>query len=261
MTSQYPDFIHVNMRPDPYRNQKPLEDIFPRLRTNDRVPLSASQCLEWRLERGKKLLSKIPPKNRKYDPDYEPLQKDYRLWCQLITGDALAYHPDGRIKIVYDSEDLRNTHSPEDFILCKYHPEDSDQWKDKFLRLTEERYRQLDGQEFKRKELEKYLHQPLTTIGEILNPFLLMLVRGQKQLLREYARLSLAIPDFVSRYPKPRSRMQTIIGDPGEFVLSPWRIEGIANHESQVRADWGYGIHYSFGSCQSLLLGVPHGKK
>ncbi len=256
MKKTYTDFIAASLRPDRYGRKPKLEDLFPRLGANNQVPLSIKQCLEWRLERGNKLLRKIPRKLRKYKFQYEKLQEDYRMWPDLFTGDAIAYHPEGRIKIIYDCEKLRKAHSPEDFILCKPWPHVSDNWKWKYLRLTEEKYHALHGPEFFRKDIDAFIDHEFTKVEEVVNPVLLALVRQDKNLLQRYAHLVFSIPSFTDgMYGNKKERMYVQTANPQEFVLSPWVIEGVANHNSRLRGDLGYSLHYGYGSCQSLLLG------
>ncbi|MCK5321456.1 hypothetical protein KAJ38_02665 [Candidatus Pacearchaeota archaeon] len=92
----------------------------PKLLTEDRIPMSVAGLMRRRLE------------VRNSDAEV----KDSYMHNYFDTGDAIAYHPDGRIKIVLDSQHLRNK-------IPQYLKEGE------VLALTVKDYENLRSEEFK----------------------------------------------------------------------------------------------------------------
>ena len=109
-----------------------VTEQMPKLIAEGRIPLSVAGVMEKRLN-----MRDVP-----YD-DGMGYWKDN----SFVTGDALVYHPDGRVKIILDSKTLREI-TPESTINAGT------------LVLTEDIYDSLSGEEFKKGEcgkLENYL--------------------------------------------------------------------------------------------------------
>ena len=143
----------------------------PRLIADRRVPLSIAELMQRRLD------------CRNSDPG---IRSSYFDNC-FDTGDAIVYHPDGRAKIVLDSEDLR-TITPESQISYGALP------------LTEDDYNTLRGEEFK-KGMFRRLEGGLSRDDVKVHPIWKVLARDQA-LLNEYA-------DYVFAEVKERSNSNT----------------------------------------------------
>ena len=89
------------------------------------------------------------------------------------TGDGIAYHPDGRIKVV-------------SMPLKEINPES--QLVNGALVLPDGLYEKLEGQEFTRKDIKKYVGKALTSKEAKSNPLWQALARDPK-LLNEYVDL------------------------------------------------------------------------
>lgn len=91
------------------------------------------------------------------------------------TGDAVFYHPDGRFKVVLNAEPMKEL-NPESKL------------KNGALVLPEGLYDKLDGEEFTRKEVERYgLAEKLLTKDEAKNnPILKVLAEEDQELLNSY---------------------------------------------------------------------------
>ena len=98
----------------------------PKLVADNRIPISVSQLMQRRLD----LRNDETGVKASYTDNY------------FDTGDAVVYHPDGRVKIVLDSEDLRN--------ITPNTPRNGGA-----LIITPEAYNTLQGEEFKKDKLGK----------------------------------------------------------------------------------------------------------
>ena len=85
------------------------------------------------------------------------------------TGDGIAYHPDGKIKIVPDSQHLRNLTAETSL-------------RDGALPLEDGVYETLPGQEFTKKDSEKYFGDWLTLDKAKASPIWRALARDQNLL-------------------------------------------------------------------------------
>jgi len=128
-------------------------DQMPKLIAEGRTPLSVVGLMEARLKYG----------------------KDLPAWMDnyFDTGDGVLYHPDGRIKVVHDSKLVRelNLKSP---------------LKGGALVLGDGVYDSIQGQEFNREKLEKYVENPLSEKQAKSNPIWRALARDNQALLDEY---------------------------------------------------------------------------
>lgn len=133
-------------------------DQMPKLIAEGRVPLSVNGLMKRRLE-----VEKLP---------FEDLKDAY--WNNYFnTGDAVARHSDGRVKIVLDSKDLRGL-NPKSKLL-----------NGGGLILTNEVYEVLDGPEFSPKDIERYTGKSLSKSEVNKNPMWQSLARD-KAVLRAY---------------------------------------------------------------------------
>jgi len=147
--------MSLNLNPTP-QNYKAFEgrniDKMPELLAEGRNPLSVSGLMETRLKYG----------------------KDLSHWMDnyFDTGDAIVYHPDGRIKVILDSKDLREI-NPESKLSSGG------------LILPHGVYDKLQGQEFTRSELDRFTGNSLSAKAVKKNPLWQTLARDQN-LLDEY---------------------------------------------------------------------------
>ncbi|HRZ85285.1 MAG TPA: hypothetical protein P5277_00735 [Candidatus Paceibacterota bacterium] len=129
----------------------------PLLVADRRVPMNVAQLLQRRLD------------VRNSDADVRTAYHDN----YFDTGDAIAYHPDGRVKVVLDSQTLREINP-------------KSQLTNGALVLTEDAYRALDGVEFKKGKLEK-VNEGLSIKEVKAHPVWKVLTREDKALLDDYA--------------------------------------------------------------------------
>ena len=127
----------------------------PKLIADDRVPMNVSQLMQRRLD------------VRNSDADVKTSYMDN----YFDTGDAVVYHPDGRVKIVLDSQTLRGITQNSELINGA-------------LVLTEDAYNVLQGEEFKKGKLGK-ANERLTREQAKAHPVWKVLARDQA-LLNDY---------------------------------------------------------------------------
>ncbi len=128
-------------------------DQMPKLIEEGRTPLSASGLMERRLE----TLSASDPVNNSWWNNY------------FDTGDSVFYYPDGRIKVVLDAKPLREISS-------------ESKLQNGALVLPDGLYEQLEGQEFTREQVAKYVDRQLTSKDAKNNPVWVALARDQNLL-------------------------------------------------------------------------------
>lgn len=133
----------------------------PKLIADGRVPMNVAQLMQRRLD--------VRNSNSDIKSSY------LNNWFD--TGDAVVYHPDGRVKIVLDSEDLRNI-TPDSKL------------RSGALILTEDIYNNLQGEEFKKGKLGK-INEWLSREAVKFHPVWKVLARDQG-LLNDYADLIFA---------------------------------------------------------------------
>jgi hypothetical protein len=131
-------------------------DEMPKIIADGRVPMNVSQLMQRRLD------------VRNSDAEVRSSYLDN----YFDMGDAIAYHPDGRAKLVLDSQTLRDM-TPES-------PR-----SDGALVLTEDAYNALPGEEFKKGKLGK-TESPLSRKDVKAHPVWKALARSQG-LLKDYA--------------------------------------------------------------------------
>ena len=146
----------------------------PKLISDGRVPMNVAQLMQKRLD------------VRNSDADI----KSSYLDNYFDTGDAVIYHPDGRVKIVLDSQTLRDI-TPKSEL------------RSGALVLTEDVYSNLQGEEFKRGKLGK-VDEWLSREAVKSHPVWKVLARDQG-LLNDYA-------DFIFAEGKQRFGYDTAMG-------------------------------------------------
>ena len=110
----------------PEKGTAPNTEQMPKLIADGRVPMNVSQLMQRRLD------------VRNASEDVKTAWMDY----YFDTGDGVVYHPNGRIKIVLDSQHLREINSQSKLNKGA-------------LVLTEEDYNALQGQEFEGDKIGK----------------------------------------------------------------------------------------------------------
>ena len=171
--------IKLNATPEAYkefygRNVEQMPKLMPKLVAEGRVPMNASQLMQRRL-------------------DYRNGPAEVKTaWMDnyFDTGDAIAYHPDGRVKIVLDSQTLRDM-TPET------------QRVGGALLLTEDDYNALQGEEFKKGKIGK-VNDWMSREDVKAHPVWKVLARDQG-LLNDYA-------DYIFAEGKERFGYDTAMG-------------------------------------------------
>ncbi len=174
----------------------------PKLIADGRVPMNVSQLMQRRLD--------IRNSDDKVKSSYMDNYFD--------TGDAIVYHPDGRVKIVLDSEDLRNMA-----------PDTSRNSGD--LIIGEDVYNALEGEEFKKGKLGK-TGDWMSKKDVKSHPVWKVLARDQA-LLDDYT-------DYIFAEGKERFGYDT--GGMGVFVSSA------SGDTPEMRAWFVGGLEYSSGA-------------
>lgn len=150
--------LKLNETPETYKEfyGRNTEQM-PKLIAEGRIPLSVAGLME-----------------RKLDMRNSSDNKVKSAWIDnsFTTGDVGIYHPDGKVKVVLDSQHLRDLTT-------------QSKLKRGALVLEDRIYEQLEGQEFTRKELEKYTGNDLSKKQAKTNPILKTLARDQG-LLNDY---------------------------------------------------------------------------
>ncbi len=146
----------------------------PKLVADGRVPMNAAQLMQRRLD--------VRNSDAKVKSSYMDNWFD--------TGDGVVYHPDGRVKIVLDSQHLRDM-TPES-------PRNGGA-----LVLTPEQYDAMDGEEFKKGKLGK-VNERLSRADTKAHPVWKVLARDQA-LLNDYT-------DYIFAEGKERFGYDTAMG-------------------------------------------------
>jgi len=158
----------------PEKGTAPNTEQMPKLIAEGRVPVNTAQLMQRRLD------------VRNSDEDIKSSYIDN----YFDTGDAIAYHPDGRAKIILDSQTLRDM-TPDS------------KRNGGALVLTEDVYNTLEGEEFKKEKLGK-TGESLSREEAKAHPVWKVLSRDQK-LLDDYA-------DFTFAEAKERFSYDTAMG-------------------------------------------------
>ena len=197
----------------PEEGTAPNIEQMQKLIAEGRVPMSVSGFMQKRLD------------VRNSDADVKSFYMDN--WFD--TGDAVVYHPDGRVKIVLDSQTLRSM-TPES-------PRNGGA-----LILTAENYDALQGEEFKKGKLGK-TGDWLSRADVKSHPVWKVLARDQA-LLNDYT-------DYIFTEGKHDTAMGIFPGSAnGETPeIRAWCVDGLGD-----RSDAGGG--YGLDSDDGRLLGI-----
>ena len=142
----------------PVYNGKTINRM-PDLITQGYIPISIAEIIEQRI-------NAYQLKNQELSQLWE---RNY-----FDSGDVIMYHPDGRIKIVFDSETLRSINP-----LTKLGLFESQL-------LSEGIFDKTQGIEFSTRDIERFANKYLSKKDVLNNPIWIALVRGDKELLKEY---------------------------------------------------------------------------
>ncbi len=146
-------------------------DQMPLLVAEGRTPMSVSDLMTRRLE-------VAPSKNAPFRASWTDNYFD--------TGDAILYHPDGRIKVVHDSQILRGM-------------TDKSKRVGGALVLEDGVFDSADGTEFSARELSKMIREkPLTAKEAKAHPLWNALARDDKKLLGAY--VDTFFPEMNTRF-------------------------------------------------------------
>lgn len=176
-------------------------DQMPALVADGRVPMNVAQLMQRRL-------------NIRNSDD-----KVKSAWMDnyFDTGDAVVYHPNGNVKIVYDSQDLRN--------MTPDTPRDGGA-----LIVTPEAYEVLEGEEFKKGKLGK-VNEAMSRADVKAHPVWKSLAREQG-LLNDYT-------DFIFGEYQSKFVKDTSLGDVRAMGIFPSSASG---ENAQMRAWFVYGL-------------------
>jgi len=150
------------------------------------------------------------------------------------TGDGAARNFDGRMKVVYGADKLRNMNF-------------RSKLSDGGLLLTKKEYNELEVPEFRKEDLDKYTGRSLTKEEVVLNPLWQALARDDLYLFREYV-------DMVFSEIKGRFGYSTGMGLYLPYIqkkpiMMLWCIGGLNG-----RADAGSGM--GLNDNKGCLIGV-----
>ena len=193
----------------------------PKLIADGRVPMNAAQLMQRRLD--------VRNSDDKIKSSYMDNYFD--------TGDAVVYNPDGRVKIVLDSQNLRD--------MTPKSPRNAGA-----LILGEEVYNALEGEEFKKGKLGKTNIQ-MSKADVKVHPVLKVLARDQG-LLNDYA-------DYIFAEAKERlgytENMGVYVDSPSEVTkLRAWFFDGL---ECRSIVDGRYYLDCSYGRFVGLAPEAP----
>jgi len=209
--------LQLNASPEKYkefygRNVKQM----PALIAEGRVPMNVSQLMQERLDvRNSKEAVRESWTNNYFD-----------------TGDAIAYHPDGRVKVVLDSRTLREMTPDTERI-------------EGALLLTEDTYNVLEGEEFAKRKYGK-IGDWLSKDDVKAHPIWKTLARDQA-LLNDYA-------DFIFAQGKEEFNYDVAMGVyPDSFGENPKMRAWLVNRlGSRSDANGGSDLDYNGGRFAGL---------
>lgn len=192
-------------------------DQMPVLIADGRVPMNVAQLMQRRLD------------VRNSDPDVKSSYMDN----YFDTGDAVLYHPDGRVKIVHDSQTLRDM-TPES-------PGSNDA-----LILGEDVYNTLQGEEFKKDKFGT-VNNGLSRADVKSHPVWKVLARD-KELLNDY--VDFIFGEYQGRFAKGTAlddlRLMGVYPDSAgdNPKLRAWCVSGL---ESRSNANGRDGLGCDYG--------------
>ncbi len=136
--------LQLNEQVVPYKEfDGKITEQMPKLIKEGRLPVSVSGLMQRRLQ----------VDDAKYSSEVRSAWHDN----YFDTGDAIVYHPDGKVKIVHDAKSLREI-SPNSKL------------SDGALVLPAGAYESLDGAQFTKEDLRKYMKDSLTRAEAKSNP-------------------------------------------------------------------------------------------
>ena len=191
----------------------------PKLIVDGRVPMNVSQLMQRRLD--------VRNSDKSVKSSYMDNYFD--------TGDAVVYHPDGRVKIVLDSQTLRDM-TPES------------QRNSGALVLTNDVYDSLQGEEFKKGKLGD-VNDGLSIADVKAHPVWKVLARDQA-LLNDYT-------DFIFGEYQPRFAKDSALDDLKLMGIYPGSINGTA---PEMRAWFVYGLEGGSYALGGSDLGIDLGR-
>ncbi|MCD4666539.1 hypothetical protein K8R47_01890 [archaeon] len=150
------------------------------------------------------------------------------------TGDAIVYHPNGNAKIVLDSKLARELNLDSEI-------------RNGALILPDGMYEQLEGTEFNRDELEKYVAEESLTLDQVnQNPIWQALARD-KSLLNKYA--DMVFKETKDRFGYDKNMGLYVSSKPEEPNMRLWYV-------GRLGCRSGAGGNSSLGSDIGRLVGV-----
>ncbi|MBU3907365.1 MAG: hypothetical protein KKA64_03890, partial [Nanoarchaeota archaeon] len=212
--------IKLNATPEAYKEfyGSNVEQM-PKLIADGRVPMNVSQLMQRRLD--------VRNSDKSIKGSYMDNYFD--------TGDAVVYHPDGRVKIVFDSQTLREI-TPES------------QRNSGALVLTEDAYNALQGEEFKKGKLGK-VNDGLSRADVKAHPVWKVLARDQA-LLNDYT-------DFIFGEYQPRFAKDSAFDDLKLMGIYPSSAQG---KTPEMRAWIVGGLVGRSGARGRYVLDVDYGR-
>jgi len=215
----------------PEEGTAPNVEQMPLLIADGRIPISTAVLMQRRLD------------VRNSDDKVQSAWMDN----YFDTGDGVVYHPDGRVKIVLESEDLRN--------MTPDTPKNGGA-----LIITPEAYDVLGGEEFKKGKLGK-MGNCMSKADVKAHPVWKVLARDQG-LLDDYA-------DYIAAEYKARFSKDTPIEDIGAMgvftssargdtpEMRAWFVGGLGDRSG---VNGWYGLDYNYGRLVGIApeaLGAP----
>lgn len=186
-----------------------------------RIPMNTAQLMQRRLE----------VRNSPMEVRYSWMSYSF------YTSDAVIYNPNGKIKIVLDSPRLRKVISESE---SKYGS----------LFISKENYKSLQGEVFKKSELEKIANFPLSKKDVESNPIWKLLARGDQSLVKEYVDLVFA---GRTNHPSMGVYFWEDNRKSGAPRIKLWRVKGISTNGSCAYANRDL-------SRKKLFIGISPGK-
>ncbi|MGC9309198.1 MAG: hypothetical protein ACP5D2_00700 [Candidatus Nanoarchaeia archaeon] len=183
------------------RNIDQMPKLMPKLIADGRVPMNTAQLMQRRLDM------------RNSDEEV----KSAWMGNYFDTGDAVVYHPNGRAKIVFDSEDLRN--------MTPSSPRNGGA-----LVVGEDVYNALEGEEFKKGKLGK-VNEIMSREDVKSHPVWKVLARDQT-LLNDYT-------DYIFGEYQARFDNNTSLEDIRAMGVFPSSCRG---DKPEMRAWYVYGL-------------------
>ena len=150
------------------------------------------------------------------------------------SGDGIMYHPNGKIKVVPDSQTLRSVNP---YTPLEWHGAQV---------LVEGTFDKTQGYEFSREQIDKFANKSQTQKEVLNNPIWLALVKGDNELLKEY------VGQFFSSIDRTESMSVWISSAPLFEAERLWCLNGIG-----VESDIDGNSNGRLNGGRNRLVGVP----